>query len=314
MSDLRKTPLSEFLPPLGVRKGNIKNYKGYNISNTHMKFDLRKMREVMAPRSLYITILRDPIEQWLSAFQYFHLGEMVKGHMGNETDPVKVFLSRSNAFRHRNVYAWNNQLYDLGLSRRTFLLPQLLKKRVADFGKLFDLVLITEYFDESLILLRKLLCWTFDDIVYVKMREQPKPLQASGNERQQISVLNKADIILYDYFNRTLWRKIKEYGPSFERDLRQFRRVLSERHNECLGEEEVKVVGGNHMNIMYRVKNKSIFCITFVNHGGILTTMIKDRQIGNYHDESEDAFDTTQNKTTVPEITKDNATVTTPAL
>ena len=40
----------------------------------------------------------------------------------------------------------------------------------------FDLIMITEYFDESLILLKRLLRWEFQDIVYTKLRSKKKKI------------------------------------------------------------------------------------------------------------------------------------------
>ena len=34
----------------------------------------------------------------------------------------------------------------------------------------FTLILLTDYFDESLILMKHLLCWQWDDIVYIKFK------------------------------------------------------------------------------------------------------------------------------------------------
>jgi len=34
----------------------------------------------------------------------------------------------------------------------------------------FTLILLTDFFDESLILMKHLLCWGWDDIVYIKFK------------------------------------------------------------------------------------------------------------------------------------------------
>ena len=34
----------------------------------------------------------------------------------------------------------------------------------------FTLILLTDFFDESLILMKHLLCWDWDDIVYIKFK------------------------------------------------------------------------------------------------------------------------------------------------
>ena len=100
----------------------------------------------------------------------------------------------------------------------------------------FDLVLIMEYFDESLILLKKAFCWTFQDILYVKFNQRSyKPkMKLSEKVKQNILWWNKADAMLYDHYNRTLWKKIQNYGPSFWKDLKEFRRLNSEMLSSCV--------------------------------------------------------------------------------
>ena len=44
--------------------------------------------------------------------------------------------------------------------------------QIDNHAKSFDLVLIAERFDESLLLLKDLLCWNFEDILYIKVRNQ----------------------------------------------------------------------------------------------------------------------------------------------
>ena len=111
------------------------------------------------------------------------------------------------------------------------------KNEIMKLDRDFELVLIMEYFDESLILLKKAFCWTMLDILYVKFNQrQHKPkVQISEKVKQNIRDWNKADVMLYDHFNKTLWRKIQDYGPSFWTDLKEFRRFNSKMQSSCVG-------------------------------------------------------------------------------
>ena len=98
----------------------------------------------------------------------------------------------------------------------------------------FDLVLLAEYFDESLVLLKKELCWSFDDLVYFKqnVRTRRKPISPKNAER--IRNWNSGDLKLYKHFNDTLWRKIEEYGVvRFNRDLNEFRDINLRITEQC---------------------------------------------------------------------------------
>ena len=60
-------------------------------------------------------------------------------------------------------------MWDLGLSEASMEDPVALRKVIQYFDEYFDLVLIAERFDESLVLMRDLLCWNLEDITYLKV-------------------------------------------------------------------------------------------------------------------------------------------------
>ena len=140
--------------------------------------------------------------------------------------------------------ARNPMAFGLGLYPPDYKNLTKVKQDLARIAREFDLVLITEYFDESLILLKKALCWKFEDILYVKMRERLKTRkeEISNRTKEQILKWNSADWMIYDFFNRTLWRKIQEYGPGFWKDLRLFRGMNAQAHKFCLHDNFTKII------------------------------------------------------------------------
>ena len=65
----------------------------------------------------------------------------------------------------------------------------------------FDLVMIADYFDESLILLKWLLCWEIKDILYVKLRVQKKKQEFEEEVKKNNLTWNHADVTLFDHLN-----------------------------------------------------------------------------------------------------------------
>ena len=106
----------------------------------------------------------------------------------------------------------------------------------------FDLVLITDYYDESLILLKEVMCWDFQDIWYIKqkVRIQEDKIPISEEIRKNILSWNQADALLFDHFNKTFWRKISEMGPKFYKDLQTFRQ-----QNKIIGDICMESVENN---------------------------------------------------------------------
>ena len=58
----------------------------------------------------------------------------------------------------------NQQLWDLGTTHIEMEEAGTVQSKIARLDSEFDLVLIAEYFDESLVLLAEMLCWDLSDV------------------------------------------------------------------------------------------------------------------------------------------------------
>lgn len=64
---------------------------------------------------------------------------------------------------------FNSQAFDLGIDHDAT--PEHVDKVIAQMDS-WGLVLITEYMDESLVLLKRKMCWTLDDVAYYALKVQ----------------------------------------------------------------------------------------------------------------------------------------------
>ena len=179
-------------------------------------------------KSKYFTILRNPINHFESVFNYFKFFDALR--LRNHSNPIRSFLRDPPAFNRMNfnsrqfLYLIRNpSMFNLGLNHKYFQNRSAVMRFITFVDQEFDLILINEYFDESLILLKNLLCWDFVDILYVKQKVRGQKTRLSREMKANILSWNQADALLYDHFNRTLWRKILQAGPKFYDDLRLFR-------------------------------------------------------------------------------------------
>ncbi|XP_071951875.1 galactose-3-O-sulfotransferase 2-like [Antedon mediterranea] len=210
----------------------------YDMLVNHVRFDKKKMQKVMKNGTKYFTIIRDPRTQIESVFGYFTLFKPL--HLSpisgfeNFISKPRFFLNKYRHFRMRN-YLKNPNLFDLGFAPKKMEKQDLVDAAVKKISKELDLVLIYEYYNESLLLLRKLLCFSFEDILYVPkgMRSDKRRYTVSDNLRESINKWSWADAKLYEEFNKTFWRKIEEYGPTFETDLKYFESLLEEKLKNC---------------------------------------------------------------------------------
>ncbi|XP_072016059.1 galactosylceramide sulfotransferase-like isoform X2 [Amphiura filiformis] len=236
---------------------------------------LRPEMDAIVPDALYITSVRDPVDQFESAFVYFDIANQAE--IAKVKNPIATFFTNPQHYKQKISYGGrqvqNGQLYDLGLSTEHFLDPFYVKYKIRQLDNEFDLVFVKEYFDESLILMKKLFCWGIDDILYIPKRIANFRFNISENLRETIRKWNHADVLLYEHFNRTLWRKIEEYGAEFWRDLDEFRRRMEEVSSLC---ETKKVDKDNvhHLSIV-ELQNKSEFCQNLYRMDGEYVKLIR---------------------------------------
>ena len=207
-------------------------YRQPNILCSHTVFN-KKPLNWLFPREIskYVTIIRNTVDTFESFFNYYKLGRV----LGLGRDPVvslEKFLKRASSFynkfraKKRSINARNPMMFDLGLSQKYFQNYTAVTKYINFLNKEFDLVMIMDYFDESLILLKRLLCWEIDDILNVKVNERldkEKASNLSDRVKENIKRWNKADVLLFTYFNATFWKKIEMEGSGFYEDLSAFR-------------------------------------------------------------------------------------------
>ena len=88
-------------------------------------------------------------------------------------------------------------------------------------------MLISEFPDESLIVMRRKLCWEISDIFYLPLnvknysyKDEQNNDDIWGNKIRRWSIV---DFKFHSEFNETLWREISGYGPSFWKEVDFFK-------------------------------------------------------------------------------------------
>nr|XP_002739370.2 PREDICTED: galactose-3-O-sulfotransferase 2-like [Saccoglossus kowalevskii] len=256
--------------------------KHYDLLTNHVGYNRNEM-EAVIPNATYVTVLRHPVNQLVSAFSYFRWGKAIKVPRPNKEDVIDTFMEEPSKYLKGNVrLKWqshNGQLYDLGFkTENNVITDDLVYKHIEILGKEMDLVLITEYFDESLLIMKKQLCWSMDDIVYISKCLGTSRHTMTQQTRDKILKWNRGDLLLYQHFNRTLWEKIAEYGPTFEEDLQQFRGKLQETLTECVDPSKMNTKDRRERKYVLKT-NASKECVEMSFEDTHYTNIIRTRQL-----------------------------------
>lgn len=195
----------------------------------------------MPKDSFYFSILRHPVSMMESIFIYYK--SIPAFHKAHSLDD---FLDNSwknyNASVGGNHYAHNILAFDFGFDNNVAADAEDLEERasmaIAAIERGFHLILISEYFDESMILLKHALCWSLEDVVSFKLnsRSEQSRRSLSPNTAEKIKRWNALDWRIYLHFNTTFWHKVDNLvgQEQMKREVYQLRELQGKLANTCL--------------------------------------------------------------------------------
>ena len=162
----------------------------FNMIMEHLKFNETYFNAIMPGNKHYISSLRDPFDQLTS----------------------EIHFRNTRGFTHGFSTRMKNQL------QKSF-------KKLRDYK--FLLILITEYYDASLVLLKRKLSWTLSDIVYSPLK---KGVYTINNDTKKTLIskhkkMKPEDYALFQYFNDTLWNLISEESSNFWSKVKHYKNI-----------------------------------------------------------------------------------------
>ncbi|XP_018605085.1 galactosylceramide sulfotransferase-like [Scleropages formosus] len=227
---------NDFFYPAFFQRMQVKGYQPgmcFNIMCNHMRFNEGEVRSLLPADAAYITILRDPAELFESAFHYFNrvvpLTWVIpsKNKLAEFLRDPKQYYSPSS---YNSYYLKNLLFFDLGYDNTLEPEDPQVEQAIQAMDKRFQLVMIAEHFEESLILLKDILCWQMEDLLFLRlnMRRGSSVFRLTPEQRMRAREWNAVDWRLYRRFNTTFWAKVEAYGRErMARDVEELRRQNS---------------------------------------------------------------------------------------
>ncbi|XP_022363464.1 galactose-3-O-sulfotransferase 3 [Enhydra lutris kenyoni] len=218
-----------------------------HVLASHLRFDRAELERLMPPGTVYVTILREPAAMFESLFSYYNQYCPAFRRVPNAS--LEAFLRAPEAYyragEHFAMFAHNTLAYDLGGDNERSPRDDAayLAGLIRQVEEVFSLVMIAEYFDESLVLLRRLLAWDLDDVLYAKLNARAASSRLAAIPAalaRAARAWNALDAGLYDHFNATFWRRVASAGRAcVEREARELREARERLLRRCFGEEPV---------------------------------------------------------------------------
>eukprot|EP00795_Rhopilema_esculentum_P007153 gene7153-12809_t len=214
---------------------NLLNKEQPNMLVNAGRFARTHIKPMMHNDTMIISILRDPVDHFESVYEYADISKLI-GLSNSTLDPFETFLEapknnvikfvqNSRSFAMELNLLKNGMAFDLGLDHQSFSDEDAISEFIKKLEKQIDFVAMAEYFDESLVLIKRMLCWETEDIIYIKHRVRNPAFKNKVTEKQKekIRKWNLADVMLYDHFNQTFWEKIKQQGEDFHAEVTSFK-------------------------------------------------------------------------------------------
>lgn len=252
--DLSVLPLLYDVYPYSVTDGAVaqplNGSRGlkYNILPEHIKFKCEAMLKYLNQEARYIVSLRHPLAQYKSIVHEFRL----KGALNiNDSDPAHYILHHLDKFKDRlnnsrQMGATKSmQIQQLGLNLAQLDNSDTVNNFILSIDKIFDFVIISEYFDESMVLLRRKFCWQTKDIYYLVQRPgtsasylKYKTAPYDEETRKIHQKWSAADYKLYHFFVNRLLSDIESMPQDYWDEVAQYKMVNGQIADFCNQVEE----------------------------------------------------------------------------
>merc|ERR550537_1222733 len=241
-----------------------------NIFAQHANFDHSFLKSHIYNTSKTFTILRSPVSQFLSAFSFFEKTKLYPADTFEES--IKLFfkshghdkyLTESYFCKNCGMLVNANSV-DMGFDLEAYVKSTDREEYLSNFleqaSRTWDLVLITEYFDLSLVLLKRRFCLQFEDILYLRSLERIKKERVEEPYTlAKIAEMQKLDIALYDFFNATFWREVEKEEGIFE-ELAIFQKLNKQVQSFCVQGSKVGYQG-TYANVLSPKGRENFQCI-----------------------------------------------------
>ena len=189
------------------------------------------------------TIITDPVHSFVSSVNFFSNNDKnAHGYLRNVPGPDRVasFLEDPEKYEIGGLMSAtdNRQSLDLGydFTNHKFNDSVYIQEFIQSLDSFYDVVLITEYFHESVVLLKRLLHWSTGDVLYFHLNKarkgRPPPLtQEQLGQHRRISVADRA---LYDHFLKVFRYKMSRQ-PGLAEEVEEFKDILVKVSQFCDG-------------------------------------------------------------------------------
>ncbi|XP_071090543.1 galactose-3-O-sulfotransferase 2-like [Haliotis cracherodii] len=213
----------------------------YDILCNHLLvFSHAKISQIMPQDTVNIAIVREPFERLHSAFEYYR-NQLSRGYLmkAKGDDPFRTYIQNPIFFEPPDAmksFTNNRMALDFGYPPGNINGARTIHGFLDHLDSIFDLVLVSDVFDESVILLRRRMNWSMKDVLYMAKNRHGSslniPLRRYNRSVVDSNIL-RLDRIVYDHFLGKLEKEILNAGEIFKEEVAYFQIVRDRTLKYC---------------------------------------------------------------------------------
>jgi hypothetical protein len=205
----------------------------YDVICNHAVLNSALMYAYLKPRPHLIVSLREPSEQMISAKSY--------SFKDTSWDDYLELVSNENNFdASLNSGRQNMQAYDLGWyefvggTKRFDNDQAKIGEWLAMLDGEVDSVVLSEYFDEGLVLWRQKMHVGLEEMLYVRFKVNEAKVQPTDDQHRRLAALSNVDRALYVHFSQRFWQEwFNGTVSKLEADVERLKRSNEKLQRAC---------------------------------------------------------------------------------
>ncbi|XP_053385836.1 galactosylceramide sulfotransferase-like [Mercenaria mercenaria] len=207
--------------------------KGYDILCNHGVFNYDIYSSLLPKDTVYLAIVRDPLAVFISAVNYY----------SQELDYIAQITGNrlQELIQRPEVYDREFFSYTKNVMARDFGFPESNNRnrtiaKLKDLGQIFKLVLLVEYFEESLILMKRYLRWKLKEILFLSLNVYKNGQTSKDltlNDTKKFKKRNQLDYTVYNFFYKKFWDQYNSETDDINLEVKHFKSVLFDLNIFC---------------------------------------------------------------------------------
>ncbi|XP_065217673.1 galactose-3-O-sulfotransferase 3-like isoform X1 [Planococcus citri] len=231
----------------------------YHVLAQHTRYN-SSLKSYQYPDTSMVTILRHPVTVFSSIYHYFkmdnYMGMTFRQFLSKPVKPSRLYGIDSN-FAYRG---YNQMSVDLGFDIKQSENDTAIDEFIRKIDREFDLVMITEYMEESLVLLANLMGWPLEYVAHLNLNSVASKSDSytlTDHDKDTIMDLNYVDSLLYYHFLKKFRKCVRQYGhEKLNYQVQQLKVSNQQLKERCVADETVLGLYSGSVNVkQYVPKN-----------------------------------------------------------